>query len=54
MTIQNLLVMYCLLARQVPFDLSYKPATPRDEPSLQLTVYLNPKASVNFNLEMGE
>jgi len=45
-----LAMLCCLLKQQMPFDLSYKPGTRKDEPSLQLTVYINPKTSLNFEL----
>ena len=54
MNATNLALLCCLLKLQMPFDLSYKPATQKDEASLQLIIYLNPKTSVNFNLETGE
>jgi len=54
MNATNLALLHCLLKLQIPFDLTYKPGTQKDEPSLQLTIYINPKTSINFDLELDK
>jgi hypothetical protein len=48
----NVMLLCGLYRAKIPFDVSYKPETQKDEASIQLTVYINPKTTVNYNLEI--
>ena len=50
--IANTALLCCLIKTQLPFELSYNPATHKDEQHLQLTLHINPKTTINFDLEI--
>ena len=52
MKINDILMLVCLFRQKVPFDLSYKPETRKDEAGMTLTVYAAPKVTVNIDLEI--
>ena len=54
MKMNDMILLFCLFKQEVPFDLSYKPATRKDEAGLQLTVYVTPKATVNIDLDIKD
>ncbi len=37
-----------LIKNNIPFDTTYTTGTRRDEPSLQVTIYINPKTTLNY------
>lgn len=46
---------YCTLnaimvSNNIPFDVSFSPATRRHSPSIQLTIYINPSSTLVFDI----
>ncbi len=42
-----------LIKNNIDFDTTYNAGTRRDEPSLQVTIYINPNTSINYTFDGG-
>jgi len=42
-----------LIARNIPFDTVFTPATRRDAAGISLTIYINPVTTLVYNIALG-
>ncbi len=42
-----------LIVNNIPFDTTFNSGTRRDDPSLQVTIYINPNTTLNYTFNGG-